>query len=208
MVAATPLLITCSRDTDVSASLATAAALVSAGGLVAFPTETVYGIAVHAWDRAAIERLYHLKGRPEEKQLTLHLWDARQVEMFARDVSPVAQQLMSACWPGPLTIILPGRETPTVGLRLPDHAIAREFLRLCQVPVAAPSANRSGEPPATAAAQVVAAFDGALDAVIDAGPTTHARASTVVDATSSSVRILREGAISRARLQQLRIPIA
>ena len=78
------------------------AALVRRGGLVAFPTETVYGIAVHAWDRAAVERLHHLKGRPADKHLTLHLWDVRQAEIFAREISPAARRLIEAFWPGSL----------------------------------------------------------------------------------------------------------
>lgn len=203
-----PLIITCSPAALDEAQLAPAAALVRGGGLVAFPTETVYGIAVHAWDRAAVERLHHLKGRPAEKHLTLHLWDVRQVEAFAREVSPQAQHLMEAFWPGPLTLILPGRETPTVGLRLPDHPAARALLRLCQVPVAAPSANLSGQPEATDAVQVLAALGAGLDAVIDAGPTVYRQPSTVVDATVVPVRVLREGAITRERVSRAGVPCA
>ena len=196
-----PLVMRCTSHSSSLAQLAEAAACVRAGGLVAFPTETVYGIAAHAWDRAAVARLQQVKGRPSDKPFTFHLWDARQAAALARAVPAPAQRLMDALWPGPLTIILPGRDTPTVGLRLPDHPVARAFLQLCQVPVIAPSANRSGRPEALDAAQVLATIGAELDMVIDSGPTTCRQSSTVVDATSSPVRVLRDGAISRAALR-------
>lgn len=203
-----PLMARCPVEAIDEERLADAAACVRRGGLVAFPTETVYGIAAHAWDRAAVERLYRLKGRPAEKRLTLHLWDRAQAQVFAREIPPAAQRLMDALWPGPLTIILPGRETPTVGLRLPAHPVAQCFLRLCQVPVVAPSANRSGAAESTEAAQALDALDEGLDIVIDSGATTYGRPSTVVDATVTPLRIVREGVIARRQIESLGMPCA
>ena len=182
-------------------SFAEAAALVHAGRLVAFPTETVYGLAADATNPSAIERLNRVKGRPPEKPYSLHLHEAAQVRMLVSSVPPMAQRLMDRFWPGPLTIVMPGKDGNTLGFRLPQHPVAQAFLRACGRPVVAPSANRSGFPPPTDANEVLAALDGDCDALIDNGPTPLGRESTVVQVTGDRLDILREGALSAEQLR-------
>ena len=179
------------------AVLREAAAVLRGGGLVAFPTETVYGLGADATTPRAIERLNAVKGRPPEKPYSLHIYTAEQVQAYVKAVPPAAQRLMARCWPGPLTLVLPADGGGTVGFRLPSHPVALAFLRACGVPVAAPSANRSGAPPPTDAAEVMAALDGDVDCVLDAGPTQLGRESSVVEIVGDRVEIRREGALSR-----------
>lgn len=178
-----------------------AAALVQAGRLVAFPTETVYGLAADAGNPAAIERLNRVKGRPPEKPYSLHLHDAAQVRAFAARVPPLAQRLMDQFWPGPLTIVMPGKDGTTVGFRLPQHPVAQAFLRACGCAVVAPSANRSGFPPPTDANEVLAALAGECDGLIDNGPTPLGRESTVVQIVGDRLEILREGALPAEQIR-------
>lgn len=174
-----------------------AARILKRGGLVAFPTETVYGLGADATNAKAIERLNQVKGRPPEKPYSLHLASPEQVRSCVTSVPPIAERLMSVFWPGPLTIVIPSRDGTTIGFRVPDHPIARAFLAACGVPVAAPSANRSGSPPPTDAQEVVVALDGAFDCLLDGGPTKLGRESTVVEILPDGrVEIRREGAIS------------
>ena len=191
-----PRVFTISADGGADALLAEAGRLVREGRLVAFPTETVYGLAADAANPAAIERLNRVKGRPPEKPYSLHLHDAAQVREFVSTIPPVAQQLMARFWPGPLPIVLTGKDGKTVGFRLPQHPIAQAFLRACGRAVAAPSANRSGFAPPTDAKEVLAALGGDCDAVIDNGPTPLGRESTVVQVLGDHLEILREGALS------------
>ena len=184
-------------DAPDAASIAEAAAILRRGGLVAFPTETVYGLGVDATNPDAIARLNQVKGRPPEKPYSWHLHAADQVTPFVTAMTPLAQRLIDRFWPGPLTLILPARDGRSIGFRIPDHPIAQAFLRACGVPVAAPSANRSGAPPPTDADEVLAALDGAIDGLLDGGPTRMGRESTVVDLTDGRLVIRREGAISR-----------
>ena len=187
-----------SGDTLDAAVLAEAAAILRRGGLVAFPTETVYGLAADATNPAAIERLNQVKGRPPEKPYSLHLHSAAQVHGFVTRIPPMAAQLMERFWPGPLTIVMPSKEGTTVGFRLPDHPVASAFLKACGVPVVAPSANRSGSPPPTDAKEVLAALDGSFDCLLDGGPTQMGRESTVVEVLDGRLEIRREGAIAAA----------
>lgn len=177
-------------------ALAEAAQILRRGGLVAFPTETVYGLGADATNPDAIARLNAVKGRPPGKPYSLHLHAIEQVDTLAAEIPPAARRLMRHFWPGPLTLVLPGRGGGRVGLRLPDHAVARAFLAACGIPVAAPSANRADEPPPTDANSVLAALDGAVDCLLDAGPTACGRESTVVSVSGSQVQVLREGAIA------------
>ena len=178
-------------------ALAEAAQILKRGGLVAFPTETVYGLGADATNPDAIERLNQVKGRPPEKPYSLHLASAEQVRAFVTSVPPIAQRLMAAFWPGPLTIVIPSRDGKTVGFRVPDHPIAQAFLKACGVPVAAPSANRAGFPPPTDAQEVIAALEGAFDCLLDGGPTKLGRESTVVEILPDGrLDIRREGAIA------------
>jgi len=180
-----------------AAAIAEAAAVLRGGGLVAFPTETVYGLGADASNPEAIARLNAVKGRPPEKPYSLHLHSPDQIRGYVVEVPPAAERLMSRFWPGPLTIVMPAKSGGTVGFRLPDHPVAQAFLKACGVPVAAPSANRSGSPPPTDASEVVASLDGSIDCILDAGPTPHGRESTVVEVVGGRVEIRREGAIAK-----------
>ena len=175
-----PRIVQLSGEAPDPALLAEAAAVIRRGGLVAFPTETVYGLAADATNPKAIERLNQVKGRPPEKPYSLHLHSAAQVQDFVTAVSPVAAKLMERFWPGPLTIVMPSKDGKTVGFRLPNHPVASAFLKACGVPVVAPSANRSGSPPPTDANEVMAALNGSFDYLLDGGPTQMGRESTVV----------------------------
>lgn len=177
------------------AALAEAAAVLRRGGLVVFPTETVYGVGADATNPQAIERLNRMKGRPPEKPYSLHLHSPEQIQAYVDIVPPLAATLMARFWPGPLTIVMPVKDGRTVGFRLPDHPVARAFLSACGVAVAAPSANRSGCPPPIDANEVVAALDGEIDCLLDAGPTRYGKESTVVEVQRKGVTIRREGAI-------------
>ncbi|MBI3319674.1 MAG: threonylcarbamoyl-AMP synthase [Candidatus Omnitrophica bacterium] len=179
-----------------------AAALLRAGGLVAFPTETVYGLGADAGNPKAIDRLNRVKGRPPEKPYSIHLHDAAQIREFVEVVPPIAQRLMDQFWPGPLTIVIPAKHGGTVGFRLPNHPVARAFLKACGRAVVAPSANRSGFPPPTDGQEVRAALDTQFDALLDAGPTSLGRESTVVSVTVDGVEVLREGAILAGTIEE------
>ena len=181
-------------------ALAEAAAILCNGGLVAFPTETVYGLGADATNPKAVARLNQVKGRPPTKPYSLHLYQPEQMRPYVSLVPAAAARLIERFWPGPLTIVVPGRDGQTVGFRLPDHPVARAFLRACGVPVAAPSANRSGSPPPTDAQEVLAALEDSVDCLLDGGPTRFGRESTVVEVVGDAVEIRREGAISRAAI--------
>ena len=168
---------------------------------MAFPTETVYGLGANLQDPQAIQELYQVKQRPFEKQVTLHIADFKQVEAEGVVVSPLAWELMSRFWPGPLTLVLSRPDGSTVGFRMPSHPVALALLREAQVPVVAPSANLSGQPAATTAEQVLKEFADQIDVVLDAGPTPIGVNSTVVDLSVQPPRILREGAMPD-RIQQ------
>ena len=185
------------------AAITQAAAVLRKGGLVAFPTETVYGLGADATNAAAVTRLNQVKGRPPEKPYSLHLHSTEQMRPYVSSIPAAAAKLIERFWPGPLTVVLAGKDGKTVGFRLPDHPIARAFLRACDVPVAAPSANRSGSPPPTDAREVLAALDGAVDCLLDGGPTRFGKESTVVEIVNGRVEIRREGAISRSAILEV-----
>ncbi len=178
------------------AALEAAAAILRRGGLVAFPTETVYGLGVDATNPQAIARLNQVKGRPPEKPYSWHVATIEQMRQYVDPLPPLAVRLMERFWPGPLTIILPAKAGGTIGFRLPDHPVAQAFLRACGVPVAAPSANRSGCPPPTDAGEVIRALNGAVDCVLDGGPTTLGRESSVVEVVEGRLEVRREGALA------------
>ena len=184
-------------------ALTEAATILRGGGLVAFPTETVYGLGADATNSRAIARLNEVKGRPPDKPYSLHLHSAEQVRALAGPLTSIAERLMARFWPGPLTVILPSGHGETVGFRVPDHPVARAFLKACGVPVAAPSANRSGAPPPTDAEEVLAALDGAFDCLLDGGPTTLGKESTVIEVIDGRVEIRREGAIPKEEILSL-----
>lgn len=182
-----------------------AARIIRAGGLVAVPTETVYGLAGNGLNETAVKEIYEVKGRPAVKPLSLMVPYESAMERYCEDVPPQAHALAKRFWPGPLTIVLKAKpEIPsivlaggsTVGLRCPDHPLTLELLKTCGLPLAAPSANPSGEPSPKTADQVFDYFDGKIDAVIDGGPCGIGRESTLIDMSRTPYRILREAALS------------
>lgn len=195
------------------ADVARAAALLAAGELVAFPTETVYGLGARADDDAAVGRIFAAKGRPADHPLIVHVVDAAQAARFAAELPAVAQRLMAALWPGPLTVIVPRAPSTavaaagghaTIGLRSPSHPVARallaEALRLGVPGVAAPSANRFGRVSPTRAAHVADEFGDAL-AVLDGGDCPVGIESAIVDCTRRRPVLLRPGALTRAQIE-------
>ena len=181
------------------------AEIIRGGGLVGVPTETVYGLAGNGLNEAAVKQIYEVKGRPEVKALSLMVPDETAMERYCVDVPAAAYALAKKYWPGPLTIILKSKpEVPeivraggeTVGLRCPDHPLTLALLREAGVPLAAPSANPSGAPSPKTAGDVMAYFDGQIDAVIDGGECGIGTESTIIDLSRTPYRILRVGALS------------
>ncbi len=175
------------------------------GGLVAFPTETVYGLGAHARDRAALRAVFEGKGRPSTDPLIVHVPSAEAARGVVTEWSPVAERLAAAFWPGPLTMVLPRAEDvpaevaagrPTVAVRVPAHPVALGLLSAAGVPVAAPSANRFGRVSPTTARHVVDELDGVYDLLLDGGPTTLGVESTVVDLTGDLPEMLRPGGVT------------
>lgn len=176
------------------------------GQLVVYPTDTVYGLGASAHIAAAVERLFQVKGRPAEKGIPILLADAADVTKVAREVPEAASRLMARYWPGPLTLVLPRRaglpegisDNEGIAVRVPDHALARELIRAVGGALPTTSANRSGGQPATTAAEALRIFDGQVAVVLDGGPARLGLASTIVDCTGISPRVLRQGPISEA----------
>jgi L-threonylcarbamoyladenylate synthase len=194
------------------AALATAAECLRRGGLVAFPTETVYGLGVHALDRAAVRRLFEAKGRPANDPLIVHVDAVERMEPLVARVPDAARQLAARFWPGPLTLVLPrsGRVPDevtaglnTVAIRVPAHPVARALLTAAGVPVAAPSANLFSRPSPTRASHVLDDLSGRIDLVIDGGPTQVGLESTVLDLSGDVPTILRPGAVSLGMLRAI-----
>jgi L-threonylcarbamoyladenylate synthase len=184
-------------------AIAEAAAVLEAGGIVAFPTETFYGLGVAALDAAAVRRLFALKARPESRPILVLVDDPARIERFAL-LTTGARELIARHWPGALTLVLPARPvvppeltagTGTIGVRQPAHAVPRALAAALGAPVTAPSANLTGEAPPTTAAEVIAVFDGRIDLVLDGGPTHGGPPSTVLDVTVDPPRLVREGAV-------------
>lgn len=185
------------------AAIAEAARALARGGVVAFPTETFYGLGVAALDVAAVRRLFALKGRPASRPILVLVDGPARVDTLA-EVSETARALMARHWPGALTLVLPARAvvpveltagTGTIGVRQPAHAVARALVAALDAPVTAPSANLTGAAPPTTAEDVLRAFDDRLDVVLDAGATPGGLPSTVLDVTVDPPRVLREGPV-------------
>jgi L-threonylcarbamoyladenylate synthase len=197
-------------DAQDAPAIARAAAIIRGGGLVAFPTETVYGLGAHALDDAAVAKIFAAKGRPPGDPLIVHVADADAVSGVAGAVPPIAAALMSAFWPGPLTVILPrGSAVPrrvtaggdTVAVRVPAHPVALALLGASGVPIAAPSANRFSRPSPTTADDVAEDLGDVVDMILDGGPSTHGVESTVVDVSGAMPLVLRPGAITLESLR-------
>ncbi len=188
-----------------------AAEIWKAGGLVAFPTETVYGLGGNGLDSQASRKIYAAKGRPSDNPLILHIADTAQVEMLAQGISATGKQLMEKFWPGPLTLIFPKApcvpyETTggldTVAIRMPSHPAARALLQASGLPIAAPSANVSGRPSPTLASHVIEDMDGKIEMIVDGGAVGIGVESTIVDLTGTVPTILRPGYITEEMLRE------
>lgn len=200
-------------DDQLREKLAEAAGQLKEGGLIAFPTETVYGLGADARNTAAVERIFTAKGRPSDNPLIVHIAFREQLDELVLPYPPLAAALMDRFWPGPLTIVLPVRAgvlsplvtagLSTVGIRMPDHRTALALLAEAGCPIAAPSANRSGRPSPTLAEHVLDDLDGRIDGIVDDGPTGVGLESTVIELVGEhSIRILRPGGVTLEELQQ------
>lgn len=186
------------------------------GGLVAFPTETVYGLGANALDRAAVARIFAAKERPPTDPLIVHLASSDELPTVAESIPPLARQLADAAWPGPLTLVLrksaavPPEVTAglaTVAVRVPRHPVALALLRASGVPIAAPSANRFGHTSPTTARHVLDDLEGRIDLVLDAGPTPLGVESSVLDMTRTPPVLLRPGGMPREAIEALVGPV-
>ena len=192
--------------------LAEAAAVLKSGGLVAFPTETVYGLGGNALDEDAARKIYAAKGRPSDNPLIAHISCAAELAPLVREIPEAGRKLMEAFWPGPLTMIFPkSSKVPygttggldTVAVRMPDDPVASRLIALAGVPVAAPSANTSGRPSPTTADHVWQDMNGRIDMIIDGGPVGIGVESTIVDVSSPVPSVLRPGAITLEMLREV-----
>ncbi len=193
-----------------AAGIQKAAAILRKGGLVAFPTETVYGLGANAFDARACKGIFRAKRRPSDNPLIVHVARVRDVEALAAEIPPVARKLMRRFWPGPLTLVLPKTKAvpsvvsgglKTVAVRMPKHPVALKLIRAAGCPIAAPSANVAGKPSPTDAQHVLEDLAGRVHAVIDGGSTEHGMESTIVDLSWGVPELLRPGAVT---LEQLR----
>ena len=194
-------------------ALALAGTLIRAGELVAFPTETVYGLGADALNADAVKRIFEAKGRPGDNPLIVHISAVEQLSpLIAGAPSPTARRLMDACWPGPMTLIFPKSERipaavtaglATVAVRYPVHPAAQALIDAARRPVAAPSANRSGRPSPTAATHVMEDMAGRIPLILDGGPCDVGLESTVIDVTGETPRILRPGGVTPERIAQI-----
>ena len=188
------------------------AKVIKDGGIVVFPTETVYGIGTNGLDEEAVKRLYEVKQRPIEKPISLLVSNMEMINQIAKDITEKEYKIMEEFFPGPLTIILKKKENvpdiitagkETVGVRMPSGEIARKLVEYANVPIAAPSANISGEPSGTNIKNIIKSFDGQVDYFIDGGESKLGIASTIVQVIDEKVHILREGSITKEQIEKL-----
>ena len=191
---------------------ATAANIIMQGGLVAIPTETVYGLGANGLDENAVARIFEAKGRPQDNPLILHIGGPEQIALFCHHIPQAAYDLAEKFWPGPLTMVLPARSSvpkrttgglSTVAVRCPDSDVTREIIRLSGVPLAAPSANISGKPSTTTAEHVRHDHDGRIELIVDGGSCRVGVESTIVDLTEERPRLLRPGGITPEQLMEV-----
>ena len=192
-----------------SAATQKAAEIIKNGGLVAIPTETVYGLGANGLDEQAVAQIFEVKGRPQDNPLILHISGPEEIERYCHHIPQSAYDLAEAFWPGPLTMVLPAKSIvplrttgglSTVALRCPDHQAALEVIRLSGVPIAAPSANISGKPSTTTAEHVRFDHEGKIPLILDGGPCRVGVESTIVDLTGQRPRLLRPGGIGPEEL--------
>jgi L-threonylcarbamoyladenylate synthase len=210
-------ILTVDPDAPETEAIEQAAAEILGGRLVAFPTETVYGLGANSLDSQAVARIFIAKGRPATDPLIVHLASADDLPGVAHSIPPIVQTLSRTFWPGPLTLILPKRPAvpknvsaglETVAVRVPSNPIAQALLRACGVPIAAPSANRFGSVSPTTAQHVLADLGDLVDLILDGGPTPIGVESTVLDVTRTPWMILRPGGITREALEAVIGPVA
>ena len=191
---------------------AKAAEVINTGGLVAFPTETVYGLGANALDGTAVKKIYEAKGRPSDNPLIAHISDISELYALVKDISPVAQKLMKAFWPGPMTLVFKKKDIipketsgglDTVAIRFPENRVAQHFIAACGVPIAAPSANTSGKPSPTRASHVEFDLDGKIDMIIDGGHCEFGLESTIVDVSGNVPCLLRPGSVTLEMLKEI-----
>jgi L-threonylcarbamoyladenylate synthase len=186
--------------------------IIRSGGLVAFPTETVYGLGGNALDPGASRKIYAAKGRPSDNPLILHISEEKELLPLVMDVPETARKLMKAFWPGPMTLVF--RKSPlvpyettggldTAAIRMPSHEAARRLIKAAGVPIAAPSANTSGKPSPTAADHVLHDMDGRIDMILDGGEVQIGLESTIIDVTGDEVVVLRPGYIGIDRIREV-----
>ena len=205
------------RTVEDKERIAQAADILRRGGLLAIPTETVYGLGANGLDENAVLHIFEAKGRPQDNPLILHIPDASWLTRYCEDVPEAAYRLAERFWPGPLTMILkkkpcvPLRTTgglETVGMRCPDHAVTRAIIEASGVPVAAPSANTSGRPSCTTAEHVREDMWGKIDGIVDGGPCQVGVESTILDLTCTPPRLLRPGGLPLEALEEVVGPVA
>ena len=183
------------------------------GGIVAFPTDTVYGLGAIYSDAAAVQKIFAAKGRPENKPLSILVSDIDQVKLLAANVSEAAVKLMKKYWPGALTLIFHKNEAAnipdevtaggqTIGVRMPDNELAVRIIAAAGAPLAAPSANLSGKRSASAGSEVIEDLDYRIDLIVDAGACPIGLSSTVIDITGENIKILREGVVTRSMIEE------
>jgi L-threonylcarbamoyladenylate synthase len=190
--------------TPALSTLHEAAEVLRAGGVVAFPTESFYGLGAHALRSESVARVFTVKGRPPSKPLLVLVDSIAMAEMLAEDIPAAVRDLMTRHWPGPLTLVLPAAPvvpaaltagTGTIGVRMPGHAIPLGLVRAACFPVTAPSANPSGDPPPTSAAVVRRYFGDQIEMILDGGDTAGGAGSTIADCTAWPPRVLRQGSV-------------
>ena len=196
--------------------ISAAADILRQGGLVAIPTETVYGLGANALDETAVHKIFEAKGRPQDNPLIIHVPGPQWLPRYCEDVPPLAYTLARKFWPGPLTMILKRKKVvpdattaglDTVGVRCPDHQVTLAIIREAGVPIAAPSANTSGRPSCTCAADCLEDMEGKIDAVVDGGPCQVGVESTIVDLTCDPPRLLRPGGMPLEALEEVVGPL-
>lgn len=187
-----------------------AAQILKSGGLVAFPTETVYGLGANGLDAQACKKIYEAKGRPSDNPLILHIADLDTLSEIVREIPDTAKKLMDAFWPGPLTMIFPKADIvpdavtgglDTVAVRFPSHPVAMALIQAAGLPIAAPSANASGKPSPTRASHVAYDLEGRVDLILDGGAAEWGLESTIVDVSQTPPMILRPGAITKEMME-------
>jgi len=212
------------EERELSRAISRASEVLAGGGLVGFPTETVYGLAANVDQPDSLARLSQIKHRPAQKPYTLHLGDRAGLSRYVPALSLVDRQFLRKVWPGPLTVIfavgekqrevvgqkLPSRHfealyhNNSIGIRLPDHPVARELLRCVDGPVVAPSANLAGGRPPTCAEEVVEQLGDEIDLLLDSGPTKYAKPSTIIRLSGDNMEVVREGVLDRGSLDRMR----